>query len=214
MDLGTCTPMILDPCAVAAAAAIAVCPTDFPFRFLDFASAGTATTVPTATILDKCAPANEVSSCPPFAAPTTGLPTMYYKPGFTRSTLTACIKYYTAPFNTPAGTLPVCPAAYPLVAITRPDPTAVTAQDQVLGCYSSDSTCIVNSPARPFSLVPSTGTGYCVPQIIGLQTCGGYPGERTGGGGSTSASCDVSRRHTNNSVNCTPLVAVASHTVI
>jgi hypothetical protein len=155
-----------------------VCPADFPFRFLDFVAAGTATTVPTATILDKCAPANELSACPPFVAPTTGsLPTMYYKPGFTRSTLTACIKYYTAPFNTPAGTLPVCPAAYPIVAITRPDPAAVTAQDQVLGCYSSDSSCIVNSPGSPFSLVPSSGTGYCVPQIIGLQTCGGYPGD-------------------------------------
>jgi hypothetical protein len=161
-----------------------VCPTDFPFRFIDFSGTVGANAPPTTAKLDKCAPSNALTSCPSYVAPQAGqLPSVYWKPGYTKSALTACIKYYIAPgaYSTTAAatTNPLCPPDYPTVAITQFDPLMVTGQEQVVGCYTSDSYCRDHVPNYGFTLIPGSPLpNYCSPQIIGLQTCGGYPGKR------------------------------------
>jgi hypothetical protein len=150
-----------------------VCPSDFPFRFLDFSGLPNAIAPPTTAVLDKCAPANAVTTCP----------ANYWKSGYSKFALTACIKYYTAPgaYSNPllVTTInPLCPPDYPTVAIavTSRNPLDVTVQEQVVGCYSADTYCYDHVKDYKFTLIATGLPNYCTLPLIGLQSCGGFPG--------------------------------------
>ncbi|WIA34876.1 hypothetical protein OEZ86_013169 [Tetradesmus obliquus] len=161
------------------------CPPEFPFSFLDFSGTSRGTSPPTAAIVDRCAPAAELSACPAFAAdPISGMPS-YYKPAFNRTALSGCIKFYTTAgaYN---GNAPRCPAPFPIVAITRNDPLTVADQSQVAACYSASSTCAAdaavtavapaNAPPLNFTLITGEGLPiYCVFRITGISSCSAYP---------------------------------------
>jgi hypothetical protein len=161
-----------------------ICPPELPFSFLDFSGTSNATAPPTTAIVNRCAPAGELTSCPAFAADATGMPITYSKPAFNRSTLTGCIRFYTAPgaYN---GNAPKCPVMFPMVAITRNDPLIVADQYQVAGCYTAGSTCAadvavtapIDTAPLNFTLIPGGGLPiYCAVRVTGIATCAVYPG--------------------------------------
>jgi hypothetical protein len=155
------------------ASAVASCPAAYPFAWLDTTNPATMAN----PSLSKCSPAGEVTAC---QAPGTTIGTTFSKPAYTKNTLSACIK------GSWSGANPTCPTAFPVVALNRLDPNsapvAATADAEVLGCWSADSTC-ANTP-QPFTLQGANQVAYCVPQIIGLQGCSAFPatGYGTGAG--------------------------------
>jgi hypothetical protein len=151
------------------------CPAAYPFAYLDATAGASPTGTMAAPTAMKCSPAGEVTACPAPVIPAAGgASTSFSKPAYTKNTLSACIKGDFVQAN------PSCPTAFPIVALSRLDPAATGAasipDSEVVGCWSSDSTC-ANTPS-PFVLqgsAASSNIAYCVPQVVGLQTCSGFP---------------------------------------
>lgn len=143
------------------------CPPNTGLTYLSMAGASTAAT------LEQCYQ-TAATSCEPAVAGA------FSAPAFTKSALTACIKglIATCPFGTGAGNS----FAYPITATTVGNPlTVAPTGTQIVGCYSSDSTCFANAGILSFTLIsnPPSKT-YCVPPIIGVSTCAQYGGATTG----------------------------------
>jgi hypothetical protein len=185
------------------------CPEAYPFAFLDTQVTTTpATYTPATPAVAKCYPAGEVTACqaPASISPASvkspssrSLLTVatFSKPAYNKTTLAACIKS-----SSWAGANPSCPAAYPVVVLNRLNPGSLSGTDaEVLGCWSASSTC-ADTP-QPFTLQAATNVAYCVPQVVGLQTCGGFPvTSYTGGAGIYSPDGNTLIGCTQTGVNC------------
>jgi hypothetical protein len=159
-------------CVIASAKA---CPAAFPFGYLDMETPGTRA-IPA---LNKCFPAGEITACqaPAVATANNPSPTLTFsKPAYNGTALAACLKGSFSGANVNGQ----CPDDCRTVVLFRLDPAvafssnAAQADAETIGCWNT-TTC-ANTP-QPFALFNVQGAvtrPYCVPQPIGLQSCGSY----------------------------------------
>jgi hypothetical protein len=148
------------------------CPAAFPFAYLDMTAAGpggSPAASRTLPLVNKCFPAGEVTACQAPAPPAATTLT-FSKPAYNRTALAACIRGVFAT-SLPALPIPTCPTAYPTVVLNTLNPATAT-EAEVVGCWIAPS--CADTP-QPFTLQSTSGVAFCVPQVVGLQTCGGYP---------------------------------------
>lgn len=131
------------------------CPAGYPFQFL---TVTTTIGVPGFTYTrDRCLATGALAACeaPAVVPPDTTL--AYSTPGYTKGTLTACIRAAAGPA---AGVSPPamynCPTVYPIAGVSSANPLQQppsASADIISSCHSADSLCYRDVPLLPFHLI-------------------------------------------------------------